>query len=150
VRFPPGALPEIRSIERGSSFRGRERGRLGVGVKQQCKHPRALGDGCYSPCPAPMRAERTTLASATTAGGREIAEHLLLADAFPLKRCADLLGQAQGDLAANLDRQLRRIPRQEEPRRGAFARHEGRRGGARDLSVVQSLLSLPDSGKVLI
>jgi hypothetical protein len=40
----------------------------------------------------PMRAERTTFASATTAGGSEIAKDLLLADVLRLKRRTDLLG----------------------------------------------------------
>jgi hypothetical protein len=40
----------------------------------------------------PMSAERTTFASATTAGGSEIAEHLLLVHVLCLQRRADLLG----------------------------------------------------------
>ena len=39
-----------------------------------------------------MRAERTTFASAMTAGGSEIAENLLLVHVLGLQRRADLLG----------------------------------------------------------
>src|ERR1700739_3042533 len=40
----------------------------------------------------PMRADRTTFASATTAGGSEIAEYLLFVHVLRLQRRADLLG----------------------------------------------------------
>ena len=49
-----------------------------------------------------MRAERTTFASVTTAGGSEIAKNLLV-HVLGLQRRADLLGQAQEHLAANLN-----------------------------------------------
>jgi hypothetical protein len=42
----------------------------------------------------------TTFASATTAGGSEIAGHFWLAGVLRLDLHADLLGQAQEDLAA--------------------------------------------------
>jgi hypothetical protein len=51
----------------------------------------------------PMSADRTTLASATTAPGSEIVEYLVLAGALVGEFCADLLGKAQEHFAAQLD-----------------------------------------------
>ena len=67
----------------------------------------------------PISAERTTLASATTATGSEIVEDLLLAGALWLgELCADLLGKSQEHFAAHLDGHLRACPRANRSRRG--------------------------------
>src|SRR5215211_2416248 len=59
----------------------------------------------------PISAERTTFASATTAGGSEIAQDLLLGhtSSLPLRR--DLVGQAQEDLSPHILWELRAFPR---------------------------------------
>src|SRR6266545_1956589 len=82
----------------------------------------------------PMSAERMTLASATTAAGSEIVEHLLLAGALLVELGADLLGEAQEHFAAHLERQLGRVPRQEEASWGAVAGDEDDVLGAEHLA----------------
>src|SRR5581483_6119580 len=59
----------------------------------------------------PISAERTTFASATTAGGSEIAQNLLLGHASSLALGGDLLRQAQEDLSAHVLGELRPFPR---------------------------------------
>ena len=56
-----------------------------------------------------------TFASATTAGGSEIAQNLLLGHPSSLTLRGDLLGEAQKHLASHVGRKLRGVPRQEEP-----------------------------------
>jgi hypothetical protein len=81
-----------------------------------------------------MSAERTTLASATTAGGSEILEHLLLAYTPRLKLRADLFGKPLEHLPANVDREVRVVPRQEESRRGSVACHQDHLVGTEHLA----------------
>jgi len=52
------------------------------------------GEAITSRARPPISAERTTLASATTAAGSEIVEHLLLVCAAGFELRADLFGQA--------------------------------------------------------
>src|SRR5712691_4163827 len=63
----------------------------------------------------PISAERMMFASATTAGGSEIAHDLLLgyASGLPLRR--DLVGQTQEDLSPHVLGKLGRLPGQKEP-----------------------------------
>lgn len=66
-----------------------------------------------------------TFASATTAGGSEIAQNLLLLghpSSLALRR--DLLGEAQKYLAGHVGRKLRCVPGQEEPRGSALTGHK--------------------------
>jgi len=72
----------------------------------------------------PISAERTTFASATTAPGSEIVEHLLLSYTARLEVRPDLLRQTLEHLAAHLERQLGRVPGQEEAGRRTVARHK--------------------------
>ncbi len=72
----------------------------------------------------PISAERMTFASATTAGGGEIAENLLLGHPSSLTLRRNLLGEAQKHLAANIGRELRSVPGQEEPSGPALAGYE--------------------------
>lgn len=72
----------------------------------------------------PMSAERMTLASATAAGGSEIAQNLLLGHPSSLTLRRDLLGEAQKHLASHVGRELRGVPGQEEPRGSALTGHE--------------------------
>lgn len=65
-----------------------------------------------------------TFASATTAGGSEIAQNLLLGHPSSLTLRRDLLGEAQKHLASHVGRELRGIPGQEEPSGSALAGHE--------------------------
>jgi len=65
-----------------------------------------------------------TFASATTAGGSEIAENLLLGHPSSLTPRRNLLGEAQKHLAANIGRELRSVPGQEEPSGPAPAGYE--------------------------
>src|SRR5438552_12738225 len=52
----------------------------------------------------PIRAERMTFASATTAGGSEIAQDLFLGHASRLALSRDLLGQPEEHLASHIRR----------------------------------------------
>ncbi len=72
----------------------------------------------------PISAERMTFASATTAGGSEIAQNLLLGHPSSLTLRSDLLGEAEEHLATHVGRELRGVPGQEEPRGSALTRHE--------------------------
>lgn len=63
-----------------------------------------------------MSAARMTFASATTAGGSEIADDLLLGHPSSLALRRDLIGETQKHLASHVSRKLRGIPGQEEPR----------------------------------
>src|SRR3990172_10689458 len=68
------------------------------------------GEAKTSRARPPISADRMTLASATTTGGSEIAQDLLLGHASrrPLRR--DLIGEAQEHLAPHVLRKLGRIP----------------------------------------
>jgi len=83
-----------------------------------------VGDAKTMRARPPISAERMTFASATTAGGSEIAENLLLGHPSSLTLRRDLLGEAQKHLAANIGRELRSVPGQEEPSGSALAGHE--------------------------
>src|SRR5687768_7760876 len=61
------------------------------------------GEAITSRARPPMSAERTTLASATTAAGSEIVEDLLLGGSLLGELRADLLGEAQEHFAAHLE-----------------------------------------------
>ncbi len=65
-----------------------------------------------------------TFASATTAGGSEIAQNLLLGHPSSLALRRDLLGEAQKYLAGHVGRELRCVPGQEEPRGSALTGHK--------------------------
>ncbi len=82
----------------------------------------------------PISAERMTFASATTAGGSEIAENLLLGHPSSLTLCRDLLREAQKHLASHIGRELRGVPGQEEPSGPALTGHENDVVGAKHLA----------------
>lgn len=84
----------------------------------------AWGEAITRRARPPISADRTTLASVTTAAGSEIVEDLLLGCALGLELRADLFGEAQEHFAANLDGQLWRVPWQVEAGRGAVAGNE--------------------------
>jgi hypothetical protein len=85
----------------------------------------------------PTSAERTTLASATTAAGGEIVEDLLLAGALFGELLADLLGEAQEHFAAHLDGELGRVPGQIEAG-GAPSRVTRMTSSERNISLARS------------
>lgn len=58
-----------------------------------------------------------TFASATTAGGSEIALNVFLGHAPRVALSRNLLGQPEEHLAPHVRRQFGRVPRQEEPGR---------------------------------
>jgi len=94
------------------------------------------GEAITSRARPPISAERIALASATTAVGSEIVEHLLLARALLSQLGADLLGEAQEHFTANLDRELGRVPGQEEAGGGAVAGDEDDVVGAEHLACA--------------
>jgi hypothetical protein len=75
-----------------------------------------------------------TLASATTAAGSEIVEHLFFGGASVDQLRADLLGQAQEDFTADLKRELFGLPWEEEAGRRAVASDEDHVLGAEHLA----------------
>ncbi len=72
----------------------------------------------------PVSAERMTFASATTTGGSEIAQNLLLGHPSSRTLRSDLLGEAEKHLAAHVSRELRGVPGQEKPSGPAVTGHE--------------------------
>ena len=95
---------------------------LGYGLRRM--HAGPARDAKTSRAQPPTSANKMTFASATTAGGSEIAQDLLLGHTSSLPLSSDLAGQPKEDLAAHVGGELGRVPRQEEARRPASARDE--------------------------
>jgi len=100
------------------------------------------GEAKTSRARLPISADRMTLASATTAGGSEIAPDLLLRHASSLALRRDLIGEAQEHLAPDVLRKLGRIPGQEEPGGPALPGDEDDVVGAKHLA--RSIAELSD------
>ena len=65
---------------------------ISIATASAATHRGPCGEAITRRARPPISAERTTLASVTTAAGSEIVEHLLLAHAVGLELRADLLG----------------------------------------------------------